>query len=419
MPRSLPTESSLQKPDDNSLAVLCRRITGAEAVLILADGVATVVQQAVAPSFLPLLPAVLAVVRAGLPEEGAAFPAEMPVRIVRRAGIVLLVFGASPAVDEAEIVLVAELAAGQTAAAEAIAAARREAVFFRQIAEASTDTLVRGDLMGRRHYVSPSVRSLLGYAPEELVGLQAIDIVHPDDMPAMLRLVARIRDGTLKQGAVEIRQRALDGSWVWMEALVRLTLDPVTGVPDGYVASVRDIRRRKSIEQQLEHLATHDALTGLPNRAFLQTRLRQEFARLARSGQGFALMCIDLDRFKAINDNLGHQAGDAVLRMVADRLRARLRGEDTLARIGGDEFVALQCTGDDPEAAARETAGRLVAALDTPLDVEGHRLDVGISIGIAVAYRDGDGPKDGVALYRAADDALYRAKNSGRGCFSF
>ncbi|MBS9476941.1 diguanylate cyclase domain-containing protein [Ancylobacter radicis] len=288
---------------------------------------------------------------------------------------------------------------------------------FRLLAETSTDTIVRGNLDGIRLYISPSVRSLLGYEPEELIGLRAIDIVHPDDLGSFGALMASIRAGELETGVSEVRQRHKDGHWVWMEASVRLTYDPATGKPNGYVASVRDIQRRKQAESHLEYLASHDTLTGLANRAIFDRRLADAVFHARRDGRRFALFCMDIDRFKRINDTFGHQAGDAVLREAAMRLQVAIGAEDIAIRLGGDEFALIQMLDDaDAAVSAANMAQRLIDVMARPIFFRGSEILAGLSIGIAVAPQDGP---DADLVLSAADRALYAAKLGGRNTYRF
>ncbi len=168
-------------------------------------------------------------------------------------------------------------------------------------------------------------------------------------------------------------------------------------------------------------LATHDALTGLPNRALFRDRLDQALARLHRAGGMVAVLYIDLDRFKAVNDTLGHGAGDQLLRQVAMRLSANLRETDTLARLGGDEFAVIQL-GDRHPADVEALAGRFIAALAEPFDLDGHHVSIGGSIGVAVRHQPGGAEARASelgAMLQEADLALYQAKAEGRGAYRF
>jgi|GEM_PF-2081324 len=308
---------------------------------------------------------------------------------------------------------VADLATALFAAEARAAEAERQAGLFRLLADHSTDTLVRGNRQGERLYISPGVRSLLGYEPAEMIGKKAADIMHPDDREAFGQVMADVRAGRVEQVTTEHRQRHRDGHWVWMEAHIRLTRD-AGGEPDGYVVSVRDVMHRKATEARLQHAALHDPLTGLANRTLFRDRLHLEIARCRRTGAHFSLFWLDLDRFKEVNDRLGHEAGDMVLKAVAERLKAAVRDEDTVARIGGDEFVVLRAAhgaGEGAEVAAA-LAERLVATMDAPVDCAGVPVRIGLSVGVSRTEVEG---LEADRLLRAADRALYRAKDGGRG----
>ncbi|MBK1658441.1 putative bifunctional diguanylate cyclase/phosphodiesterase [Paracraurococcus ruber] len=182
----------------------------------------------------------------------------------------------------------------------------------------------------------------------------------------------------------------------------------------GWVLVFEDISARREAEARIAHLALHDALTDLPNRVLFRQRLEEALQR-ARRGHAAALLCLDLDRFKEVNDTLGHSVGDALLQAVTARVGAALRGTDMLARLGGDEFAIIQTDAPGPEAATA-LAQRLVDQLGQPFDLHGHQVIIGASIGIAFAPDDGDDPE---TLMKAGDLALYRAKADGRGCWRF
>jgi len=198
--------------------------------------------------------------------------------------------------------------------------------------------------------------------------------------------------------------------------------DTAPADPDNATRVLQSASRLVSLARDHWHMherlvfdARHDALTGLPNRTVAEDRLEQALARAQRRRRMFAILCIDLDGFKAVNDNLGHQAGDELLRVVATRLRGRIRHSDTLARIGGDEFLAIieDCGGD---AAAQSVGESLVASLQEPFNLEGKKVSISGSIGIAMYPVDG---KHAAELKRNADQAMYRAKASGRGKICF
>ena len=182
----------------------------------------------------------------------------------------------------------------------------------------------------------------------------------------------------------------------------------------GWVATYEDITERQRAEAKIAHMARHDALTGLANRTLLRERAEQALERLGRGeGGAFAVLCLDLDRFKWVNDTLGHPTGDSLLQAVAQRLGGCLREADLAARLGGDEFAILQAAGDQPGSAAA-LAERLVDLIGTPYNIGGHRIVIGVSVGVALAPCDG---ADLSRLLRNADLALYRAKSGGRGTF--
>ncbi|MCJ2061321.1 EAL domain-containing protein [Methylobacterium sp. J-088] len=184
---------------------------------------------------------------------------------------------------------------------------------------------------------------------------------------------------------------------------------------EGWVVTLEDVSARKASETRAEELARLDPLTSLPNRLLLRERLAEALARLQRNGEACALLLIDLDRFKPVNDTLGHPIGDALLAKVADRLRSTVRPTDTVARIGGDEFIILQ-TGIREAADTQALARRLVDLIGRTYMVEGHLLTIGASVGVALAPADGTSEDK---LLKNADLALYRAKLDGRGTYRF
>ncbi|MEC5217767.1 diguanylate cyclase (GGDEF)-like protein/PAS domain S-box-containing protein [Actimicrobium sp. GrIS 1.19] len=172
----------------------------------------------------------------------------------------------------------------------------------------------------------------------------------------------------------------------------------------------RDITEQQATEERLRHMATHDALTGLPNRALLSDRMHMAIAQAKRTGRGFSVLALDLDRFKKVNDALGHLVGDTLLKVAGERLRETLRNVDTLARVGGDEFVAV-LPGAISEAEILTVARRMIANMQLPFEIQGHTLYVGASIGAATYPEHGD---DDVRLLTHADTAMMRAKETGK-----
>ncbi len=196
------------------------------------------------------------------------------------------------------------------------------------------------------------------------------------------------------------------------ERIISVARQPLRG--GGWVSLHEDITQRCQQEREITHLARHDPLTTLANRAFFRDRLQQALQRLVR-GQGFAVLCLDLDKFKAVNDTLGHPVGDALLKQVSERLTNCVRQGDLVARLGGDEFAIIQA--NVREAEQTETlASRIVDKISAPYDIDGQRVEISTSIGITLAPRDG---ADADQLMKQADLALYRTKTHGRRGYSF
>jgi len=183
----------------------------------------------------------------------------------------------------------------------------------------------------------------------------------------------------------------------------------------GWVSTHEDITERWRAEKQVAHMACHDALTDLPNRILFREELETAIKRADRSGEHVAVLYLDLDHFKDVNDSLGHSFGDDLLRAVADRLRACLRASDTVARLGGDEFAVIQSAMDQPQAAAT-LASRICRSIKAPFEIGVHQVVVDVSIGVSIAPKDGVEPDE---LLKNADLALYGAKDAGRGTYRF
>ena len=258
-------------------------------------------------------------------------------------------------------------------------------------------------------YLNPAAVRLLGAASEEeLLGRPVVDVVHPDDVTPLQAIGEETLDGVTDRTVRERRIVRRDGDVLDVE-LVSVPIS-FRGGPAVQVMA-RDVTDRRRAERVLAHQALHDHLTGLPNRALLLDRLAQALVRTARSGSTFvAVLFIDLDRFKLVVDELGHEAGDRVLRAVAARLRNVVRPSDTVARFAGDEFVVV-CDDVQGPAEATRIANRIVEVLSLPVD-DHEELRVAASIGVALARGD-ELPAE--ALVRNADTAMHRAKELGRG----
>lgn len=290
--------------------------------------------------------------------------------------------------------------------------ARREQQ-FRSLTSLSSDWYWETDADGRFRFLSEGIQSRLGLEPRQLLGTGmetcALDTSEPGFLACRSSMAARrpFRDAVYSVG--------LEG-YPGVVRYIRISGEPIfdEGVFRGYRGATRDVTREVRSAKALEHMATHDSLTGLCNRALLETRLRQR-ARDRRANGMHAILFIDLDRFKQVNDTLGHRAGDLLLAEIARRLKECVRPADTVARLGGDEFVILADCGQDI-AAASAIAGKLLAALNAPYVFEGHSIRPSASIGISICPQDGTHPE---RLLQDADCALYRAKQDGRECFRF
>ncbi|MBT9332566.1 bifunctional diguanylate cyclase/phosphodiesterase [Paracidobacterium acidisoli] len=291
---------------------------------------------------------------------------------------------------------------------------------FRLLAEASRDVIVLTDLEGHRDYVSPSVTEVLGWMPEDVIGGSYHQLVHPDDVASLSRLLKDCEEGKPAR-ALPYRCRNSQGEYHWVETNPRLYRDPATGSPAGFVNIVRDISDRRAAEEELnkafrmvESLATVDGLTGLANRRRFDETLEREWSRAQREQSTLSLLMIDVDHFKRYNDAYGHLAGDDCLRRIAQSIALFAgRSADLAARYGGEEFAIIL-----PGTAA---SGSLEVAQRILADVEQCRIPhsnnaawdvVTISIGSATfSPIDGDSCSQ---LVRIADEALYRAKHAGR-----
>jgi diguanylate cyclase (GGDEF)-like protein/PAS domain S-box-containing protein len=260
--------------------------------------------------------------------------------------------------------------------------------------------------------VNPAFTSITGYAAEEVIGQNPRRLKSGRHDRAFYRAMWASIHGTGGwQG--EIWNRRKNGE-AFVEWLSITCTRGQSGEVTHYIATFSDITARKAAAERIEHMAHHDQLTGLPNRTLLKDRLDQALSGARRHGRKVAVFFLDLDGFKAINDGLGHAAGDVVLKAVADRLKASVRSEDTVSRLGGDEFVIVLTDVRDDGAA--EAAGKVIAAVSQPFDIDGQPVNTATSVGIAVFPDDG---QDAAELIKAADAAMYRAKEAGRGIFRF
>jgi len=275
------------------------------------------------------------------------------------------------------------------------------------LAEHGLDLFARLSPAGFFMQASEGLVSLLGYSFEYLAAAHLRDVVDSEDVPGLEQTLERLGHAAGDRECVTVRMIKSVTQTAWVE--LRLIRDSEAG-GGGVLIAGRDLTEHRRREEELERAAAHDTLTGLPNRALLSARIEHAFAQHRRGGHGFALAVADLDGFKRINDTLGHAVGDALLRHVAERLKDELRGVDTIARVGGDEFVLVL-----PEIAncdqADGLARRLTESMQRPFLVGEHTLFVTISVGFALHPEHAP---DADSLMRCADAALYRAKDLGR-----
>ncbi len=278
---------------------------------------------------------------------------------------------------------------------------------FETFFEAARIGLALADLTGRYVRVNQTYSAMLGRAPEDLIGIPIGDVLGGGDPHALEDLLS----GRTSSVQAERQYVHADGATTWLLHGVATVLSP-EGRPAWLAVSAQDISERRRAEQDLRELtavlterAVRDPLTGLANRALLEERLRTALARDARSGESTGVLFLDLDGFKEVNDQHGHAVGDAVLRVVADRLCTAVRPSDTAARLGGDEFVVLVESAS--ESALEALVPRLITAVTAPLEVHGVELSVGVSVGVALSRGGDDDPQ---GLLSRADARMYAAK---------
>ena len=283
--------------------------------------------------------------------------------------------------------------------------------------DAGSDGLWDCDLTTGSVWASDRWWQILGYEPGELEAHARTwrALIHPEDVALTDRVLGEHMTGRTATYECEHRLRRKDGTWAWVLTRGRVVVRAADGTALRFVGTQIDISARKAAEGQIAHMARHDALTDLPNRMLFHERLAQKLAEVRRYGGSCAVLCLDLDRFKTINDSLGHLAGDAMLCAVAERLRTSLRVEDTVARLGGDEFAIVLGGTSEPGSVAA-LADRLIAAVQESVMFGEQHMEVGLSVGIALAPEHGASSEE---IFKRADLALYRAKAEGRNTHRF
>ncbi|HXM82471.1 MAG TPA: diguanylate cyclase [Burkholderiales bacterium] len=304
-------------------------------------------------------------------------------------------------------------------AKRAAAALRESEERFRRTFELAGSGVAHIGMDRRFLLVNRRLCEILGYSEDELMRLTGRQISHPDDLDLINAQRPRLYAGEIDAVRVEKRYLRKDGSVIWV-ALTMVVERDAAGEPQYEIAVFDDITSRKQAEvalreseERFRQLAHYDTLTKLPNRALFYDRLRQTLALAKRKSWTVGVMFIDLDRFKHVNDTLGHAAGDKLLLQVAERLSKSVRASDTVARLGGDEFaVVLSSVTASGDAAV--VAQKIIAAFQEPIQVEGHAIAATVSVGVAL-YPDDSTDQD--ALIKYADAAMYRSKEAGRNCF--
>jgi diguanylate cyclase (GGDEF)-like protein/PAS domain S-box-containing protein len=278
---------------------------------------------------------------------------------------------------------------------------------FRSLVQHASDVIIVVDANANILYESPAVERVLGHKPQDRVGTNALTTIHPDEALRVTEVLSYVAQNPGEFRTLEFRVKHANDTWRWIEVTVSNLLDNPSVM--GIVGNYRDVTERKVLEEQLAHQASHDALTGLANRALFQDRLQHALARGIRYGEPVSILFLDLDDFKTVNDSLGHSAGDEMLIAVAERLKGCLRQSDMAARFGGDEFAILleNTSGHEAEVAAQ----RIMRTLAAPVGLQGQYVRANGSIGIAVAA-DGLGTQE--ELLRNADIAMYAAKGAGK-----
>ena len=325
--------------------------------------------------------------------------------------------------DDQQLVMLSALAAHAALAIESsrqMTALGSSLARYRAVIASTLDCVVAVDEQDRLIEFNPAAERAFDYMAKDVLGREVADLLVPPGNRAFYRSLAqRIRDNpgsSLLDRRIETMAVRSDGSEFPVELTVA-RVEGAGGLGPSFYGIVRDIGERRRGEEQLAYLAYHDALTGLPNRILVEQQIDLALARARRAGGAAALMFVDLDDFKEVNDRLGHAAGDRLLASVSARLRGVLRDTDVLARQGGDEFlVLLGDLSDDPTAAAESVGSKLLSALLEPFVVAGTEVRTGASIGVSLYPDDA---ADTEALLRHADVAMYRAKAAGGGRLVF
>ena len=303
-------------------------------------------------------------------------------------------------------------------------ALRESATLQQAILHSADYAIILTDREGVVRVFNPAAERMLGCRTDEVVGKRTPSaFIDPNDLARMAEATgqsgfAALLATTREQDSTDPLELDLcrsDGGRIPASIAISPLVDASHGAITGYLAIAADITHRKAAESRILHLAHFDPLTDLPNRSLLHTRLEEALDHASTCKQPLAVLFLDLDRFKYVNDSLGHQAGDALLKAVSGRFRHCVREQDTVARMGGDEFIVVLADLEGRDHAS-EVAGRIIEALNAPFEIKGHRLTVTPSIGISIYPEDGDKAD---LLIKHADAAMYHAKEQGRNNYQF
>lgn len=276
---------------------------------------------------------------------------------------------------------------------------------FQLVFEHAPIGMVISDLKGKFIRVNQAMADLLGYPLEMLTTLGFEDITHPEDLKKDIFMVSELVRGKKRRFVMEKRYVRRDGEIIHVTLHVSLVRNG-RGRPMYFIGQIVDITERARYEQAIKHMAYHDPLTGLPNRVMLREKLTMLLAQARANQDMLAVIFLDLDRFKLINDSLGHYVGDNALKLIAERLVHSVRASDMVARLGGDEFTVL-LPGISGEQDVYKVLCKLIETLGQPLRLEGEDFSVNASVGLALYPRDG---QDSDTLLRIADKAMYESK---------
>ena len=285
---------------------------------------------------------------------------------------------------------------------------------YREFVEGTDDLITRFDPQATITFVNHRSNKIFGLPPDKCIGLSVYDFVHPDDKQAFQETFASWVANRVTNTTYENRQISRSGQVFHLLWTINLHYGPL-GELDCINGIARDITERKVSEQVLKYLATHDPLTSLPNRTLFSDRLNHALLLASRSSTHVAVMFIDLDGFKSVNDAFGHEMGDQVLKRVAKRLNSCVRESDTIARLSGDEFTLVVENITNPDDAA-VIAQKILTTLSVPLQEEGQQITITASVGISIYPKDG---KDERRLLKTADAAMYKVKNSTKNGYCF